>query len=250
VRLFVHELRGELKLYLRSRELAFFTFMLPMIFFVLLGSVYGDELIENRYRGSNYLLAGMIGYGAIATAFAGLAIVLVIRRETGILKRLRATPLPAGTYIAAVLATTMIAFAIECVVMIALGRVLFDVGVPERLFSLVLALLLGAVTFAALGIGVTAVIKSAEGSSAVINAIYLPMSFIAGSFFSPHAFPQFLRAIADVLPLTYFIRLVRDIMLQNDQIWAHPGPVAAVAAWGAVGVVAAVRGFRWEPQEG
>jgi ABC-2 type transport system permease protein len=250
VRLFVHELRGELKLYLRSRELAFFTFMLPMIFFVLLGSVYGDELIENRYRGSNYLLAGMIGYGAIATAFAGLAIVLVIRRETGILKRLRATPLPGGTYIAAVLATTMIAFAIECVVMIALGRVLFDVGVPERLFSLVLALLLGAVTFAALGIGVTAVIKSAEGSSAVINAIYLPMSFIAGSFFSPHSFPQFLRAIADVLPLTYFIRLVRDIMLQNDQIWAHPGSVAAVAAWGAVGVVAAARGFRWEPQEG
>jgi ABC-2 type transport system permease protein len=250
MKLFAHELRGELKLYVRSRELAFFTFLLPIIFFVLLGSVYGNDKIEHRYRGSNYLLAGMIGYGAIATAFAGLSIVLVIRRESGILKRLRATPLPASTYIAAVLSTTLIAFALECVALVALGRVLFDVPVPDHLLSLVLALLLGAVAFAALGIGITAAIKSAEGSSAVINAVYLPMSFIAGAFFSPHSFPQFLRAIADVLPLTYFIRLVREIMLDHEQIWAHLGSVAVVVAWGLLGVIVAVRGFRWEPREG
>ena len=94
MRIFVHELRGELQLYSRSRELAFFTFMLPLIFFVLLGSVYGSGDTINGYRGADYLLTGMIGYGLIATAFAGLAIVLVIRRENGVLKRLRATPSP------------------------------------------------------------------------------------------------------------------------------------------------------------
>ena len=52
-----------------------------------------------------------------------------------------------------------------------------------------------------------------------MNAIYLPMVFISGSFFSPHSFPQFLRAIADVLPLTYFIRLTRDVMLHGDEFW-------------------------------
>ena len=66
---------------------------------------------------------------------------------------------------------------------------------------------------------------------------------------SPHAFPQFLRAIADVLPLTYFIRLVRDILLHGQQIWTQGTSVGVVAAWGAVGVIAAVRGFRWEPRE-
>ena len=102
MRLLLHELKGELRLYTRSRELAFFTFMLPIIFFVLLGSVYGDEDMINGYRGPDYLLTGMIGYGVAATAFSGLAIVLVIRRESGVLKRLRATPLPAPVYIAAV----------------------------------------------------------------------------------------------------------------------------------------------------
>src|SRR5205807_179664 len=94
MRLFWHELKGELRLYGRSRELAFFTFMLPIIFFVLLGSVYGSRDRINGYRGADYLLTGMIGYGVAATGFAGLAIVLVIRRENGVLKRLRATPLP------------------------------------------------------------------------------------------------------------------------------------------------------------
>jgi ABC-2 type transport system permease protein len=252
MRLFRHELRGELLLYVRSRELAFFTFLLPIVFFVLLGSTYGTDRIksEGNVRGSNFLEAGMIGYGAISIAFAGLAIVLVIRRETGVLKRLRATPLPAPAYIAALLSAFLIAFAFEVVGLVVLGRVLFGIGAPDRVFSLVLALLLGAISFCGLGIGITSLIRSAEGASAVINAIYLPMSFIAGAFFSPHSFPTFLRWIADVLPLTYFLRLVRGIMLHGHEIWSEPGSVAAVAAWGIVGVIVAVRTFRWEPYEG
>ncbi|HKG44081.1 MAG TPA: ABC transporter permease [Gaiellaceae bacterium] len=249
MKLLLHELRGELLLYTRSRELAFFTFLLPMVFFVLLGSTYGDDTVEG-VRGSNYLEAGMIGYGAISIAFAGLAIVLVIRRETGILKRLRATPLPASAYVAAVLSAFMAAFAVEVMGLILLGRVLFGIGVPNNLLSLALALLLGAVSFCGLGIGVTALIKSAEGASAVVNAIYLPMSFIAGAFFSPHHFPQVLRAIADVLPLTYFLRLVRNIMLHDAEIWTQGTNVAVLAAWGLAGVIVALRAFRWEPHEG
>ena len=80
-----HELRSQMRLYWRSRELAFFTFALPIIMFFLLGSVYGKDRIkaEHNVRGADYLLAGMLGYGAIATGFAGLSIMLVIRRESG-----------------------------------------------------------------------------------------------------------------------------------------------------------------------
>jgi ABC-2 type transport system permease protein len=91
MRLFLHQLRAEQKLFWRSRELAFFTFLLPILFFLLLGSAYGDDEI-NGVSGYEYLLAGMIGYGAASTTFAGLALLLVIRRESGVLKRLRATP--------------------------------------------------------------------------------------------------------------------------------------------------------------
>jgi ABC-2 type transport system permease protein len=252
VRLFRHELRGELLLYVRSRELAFFTFLLPMIFFLLLASVYGDDRIksEGNVRSANFLEAGMIGYGAIAIAFAGLAIVLVIRRESGILKRLRATPLPAPAYVAALLCAFLAAFAVEVVGLVAIGRLFFSVPLPSHIVSLVLALLLGAVSFCGLGIGLTALIKSAEGASAVVNAIYLPAAFISGSFFSPHAYPRVLRAIADVLPLTYFLRLIRNVMLHGHEIWSQGANVAVVVAWGIAGVIVALRSFRWEPSEG
>jgi len=248
VRLFWHEVKTEQKLYWRSRELAFFTFALPIVIFFLLGSVYGHDTIDG-VKGSHYLLAGMLGYGVAATTFAGLSIVVVVRREGGILKRLRGTPLPAWAYIAAVLASTIFVFALEAVALIVLGRAVFGVPPPTHVVSLILALLLSALVFTALGLALTAFVRSSEGSSAVVNAVYLPMVFISGSFFSPHSFPHFLRVIAAVLPLTYVIRLARDIMLHGAEIWDQPGSVGVLAAWGVVGLVVALKGFRWEPRQ-
>jgi ABC-2 type transport system permease protein len=247
-----HELRVEQKLFWRSRELAFFTFALPIVFYVLLASVYGRKRTDTiaGVPGSDYLLAGMLGYGVVATAFAGLAISLTIRRESGILKRLRATPLPGVSYFGGVLGSTLVVYAIEAIVLVAIACLGFDAAFPPRLFSLVLALLLGAVAFAAMGIGLTTVIRSAEGSSAVVNAIYLPMLFISGAFFEQDKFPDFLQKIADILPLSHFISLVLDILFHGQQIWDQWGDVAVVAAWGAFGAVVAFRRFRWEPREG
>jgi len=251
VRLLLHQLRNEQRLYWRSHELAFFTFLFPVLIFVLLGSVYGNDKIksEHHIKGSHYLLAGILGYGLASTAFAGLAIILVIRRESAILKRLRGTPLPAWAYIASTVISAIIVYAIEVIVLVALARVLFGVPFPSKVLSLVLALLLGAFAFAAMGIGLTTAIRSAEGSSAVVNAVYLPMGFISGSFWSPHAYPRFLEVIADILPLTYFIRMTRDIVLHNTEIWNEGTAVGVIAAWGAVGLFFALRRFRWEPRE-
>ncbi|MDQ3994846.1 MAG: hypothetical protein M3265_08635, partial [Actinomycetota bacterium] len=87
-RVFLHELQTDQRLFWRSREAAFFTFLLPIILLVLLGSVYGDDEIEG-VGATTYLLAGLLGYGVVSTAFASLAISLVIRREAGVLKRIR-----------------------------------------------------------------------------------------------------------------------------------------------------------------
>jgi ABC-2 type transport system permease protein len=251
VSVLLHQFRAEQRLYWRSRELAFFTFIFPLLIYVLLGSVYGDDPIESEgITGSEYLLAGILGYGVAATAFAGLAIVVVVRRESGVLKRLRGTPLPAWAFVLATLASTIVVFAIETVALLVLANLMFDVPYPERWISLALALLLGAVAFAALGVALTTVIRSAEGASAVVNAVYLPMAFLAGSFWTTEAYPPVLEAIANVLPLTYFIRLMRDIVLHNEQLWANWTDVCVVAAWGLVGLVVTVKRFRWEPQEG
>lgn len=247
----LHQFRSEQKLYWRSRELAFFTFIFPLIIFVLLGSVYGDDPVEGEgVTGSEYLLAGVLGYGVVATAFAGLAILVVVRRESGVLKRLRGTPLPAWAYVLGTLASTVVVFVIEAVALIVLAKLMFDVPFPEQPVSVALGLLLGAVAFAALGVALATVIRSAEGASAVISAIYLPMAFLAGSFWTTHAYPPVLEAIANLLPLTYFIHLMRDIVLRHEQIWTNGTDVAVVAAWGIFGLVVTVKRFRWEPQEG
>jgi ABC-2 type transport system permease protein len=248
VRLFFHQLRAEQKLFWRSRELAFFTFLLPILFYMLLGSAYGDDEI-NGVEGYQYLLAGMIGYGAASTTFAGLALLLVIRRESGVLKRLRVTPLPPATYVAAVLGSIIFIFLLEAAILIAIGRFAYDVPMPGSFVSLIVVILLGAASFAALGIGLTALIKSAEGSSAVVNALYLPLSFISGAFFSADTFPDVLQKLALLLPLSHLIRLTRDVMVYDDRVWDHLGDAAVVAIWGLIGLVGAIRGFRWEPRE-
>ncbi|NUR77678.1 MAG: ABC transporter permease [Thermoleophilia bacterium] len=250
MRLFVHEVRTEQLLFWRNREAAFFTFLLPIIFFLVFGSIYGDSTIkEEHLRAAPFLEAGMIGYGVASTAFAGLAITMVIRREGGVLKRIRATPLPPWTYLVAVLVSTFLVFLIEAALIIVIGRLLFSVGIPNRPFSLLVVLVLGAIAFAAMGLGLTGYVRSAEGSSAVVNFVYLPMAIISGTFLSPKGYPSFLRAIAEVLPLTYYTKLTRDVMVHHHHLWADPGAIAVVLVWAAIGLAAAIRGFRWEPRE-
>jgi ABC-2 type transport system permease protein len=245
--LFLHELRNQQRLFWRSRESAFFTFLLPIIFLLLLGSLYGDEVIDG-VNGATYLLAGMLGYGVVATAFAGLAINLVIRRESGVLKRIRGTPLPAPVYLGAVITSILVVMAIETVVQVLIARYAIDAELPDSWAAFVVALLLGTVTFAALGLAMTAAVRSGEGSSAVITAVYLPMTFISGAFFSVDRLPSFLEAIADVLPLTYLLDFLRSALVEGEGIGSSWTDIGVLLLWGAVGLAVALRTFRWEPQ--
>jgi ABC-2 type transport system permease protein len=248
VPLFLHQLRYEQLLFWRSKEAALFIFLFPLLLFVLLGSVYGGRIYG--VPAPQALLSGLIGYGCANTAFAGLAITLVVRREGAILKRLRATPLPASTYVAAMLISTMIVFALQTVALFVLGRILYGTPFPTEIGSLVLAVIFGAGAFAALGVATASLIRSAEGSSAVVNFILLPMAFLTGSFGPTRHYPSFLRAIGDVLPLKYFIDLINAIYLRGHAIWTKPLALGVLAAWGVGGLLVAVFKFRWEPHDG
>jgi ABC-2 type transport system permease protein len=245
--LFVHQLRSEQLVFWRSREAAFFIFLFPLLLFVLLGSVYSGKIYG--VPAPEALLAGLVGYGCANTAFAGLAIQLVIRREDGILKRLRSTPLPPATYVTSLLASTLIVFALQTLALFLLGRALNGTPFPSDVASFVAAIVIGAAVFAALGTATASVIRSKEGSSAVVNSILLPMAFLSGSFGSTLHYPAFLRAIGDVLPLKYFISLVNAVYLHGSGVWTQPEDLAVLAAWGAFGLVFTIYKFRWEPRE-
>jgi ABC-2 type transport system permease protein len=248
MRLFLHELRTEQLLFWRSKEAALFIFVFPLLLFALLGSVYNGKIYG--VPAPQALLSGLIGYGCANTAFAGLAITLVVRREQGILKRLRGTPLPASTLVAAMLVSTLLVFALQTAALFGLGRAMYSTPFPRAIGSLILAVIVGSLVFAALGVATASLIRSAEGSSAVVNFILLPMAFLTGSFGPTRHYPQFLRAIGDVLPLKYFVDLMNAIYLQGHAIWSKPLDLGVLAAWGLGGLLVAVLKFRWEPRDG
>lgn len=245
--LLLHQLRFEQRIFWRSKEAAVFIFIFPLLLYALLGSVYDGE-IEGE-PAVDVLLAGLFGYGAMNTAFGGLAIMLVGRRELGVLKRLRSTPLPPRTYLGAVLLSTLVVFALQSVALLALGVSVFGASAPENPLGFAGAIVLGVASFAGLGLGATALIRSAEGVSAVVNVVTLPMAFVSGAFGPTSSYPEFLQAIAEVLPLTYFLDIANGVYLHGDSLFADPGALAIVAAWGLAGLVVALRRFTWVPRE-
>jgi ABC-2 type transport system permease protein len=251
VSLLLHQLVFEQRIFWRSREAAIFVFVFPLLLYTLLSSVYGDEieLGDDALPAEDVLLAGLLGYAAANTAFGGLAIILVVRREMGLLKRMRATPLPPPAYIAAVLLSILVTFTLQAIALLVLGRVLFGAGSPGNWLGFAGTILLGAACFACLGLAAAALIRSSESVAAVVNVVLLPMAFLSGSFGPTQDYPRVLQAIADVLPLKYFLDVVYGVYLDGESLFADPTALGVVAAWGIVGLVVALLRFGWVPRD-
>jgi ABC-2 type transport system permease protein len=242
-----HQVRADQLIFWRGRESAVFVFLFPVLLFLLLSTVYSGEF-EGRPL-TDYFVPSLITYGVANTTFGGLAIILVLRREVGVLKRIRATPLPAATFLGATLCSTLLVFALQTAAIMLLGRLLYDWRLPEQWPSLLLAFALGALCFAGMGFGAAALIRSGEGASAVVNVLVLPMAFLSGGFGPTRDYPQFLQTIADVLPLTYLVEIVQAAVYGGEPIWRQPWAVLVLLAWGVAGSLVAWRRFGWEPRE-
>ena len=247
MRLFWHQLRAEQLIFWRNRESAVFLFIFPVMLFVLLGSFYDGEIDGNPAR--DVLLVGMIGYGAANTGFAGMAITLVIRREYGILKRLRSTPLPAGLYFAASLGSILIVFALQTVTLYILGGLFYDTHLPEQHRG-----------------GRPARLPRCRRlhRPRARNRLADPLrrGSLRGRERDPAARWRSSRArsaSATTPPCSRhsrtccrsrtYIDLVSAAALDGDWPWSDPSSVAIVAAWGAAGYAVAARRFTWEPRE-
>ena len=245
--LFAHQVRADQLIFWRGRESAVFVFLFPVLLFLLLSTVYSGDFDGQPI--TDYLVPSLITYGVANTTFGGLAITLVLRRESGVLKRIRATPVPATTFLGATLCSTLLVFALQAVAIMLLGRLLYGWGLPEQWPSLLLAFALGALCFAGMGFGAAALIRSGEGASAVVNVLVLPMAFLSGGFGPTRDYPEFLQTVADVLPLTYLVDIVQAAVYEGEPIWQQPVAVLVLLAWGLAGSLIAARRFGWEPRE-
>jgi ABC-2 type transport system permease protein len=248
-----HQLRYDLKTFVRNPAAVFFTAVLPLIFLVALTGIFGNEFNEVLgVKMSTYYVPSILALSVVSATFINLAMSLTRLREDGVLKRLRGTPLPAPVFIVSRVLQSFVVTAMLVVVLSLVGRLLYGVTLPtSTVGALVVALLVGAATFSCLGIAVTRLIPNEDAAPAVTNAIALPLYMISGTFFSTEDAPGWMRSVARFFPLRPFsdalLRTFDPATTGAGFDWPH---LAVVAAWGAAGLLAALLTFRWTPREG
>ena len=179
----------------------------------------------------------------LGSCYGQLAIVLAARRQNGILKRIRATPLPAWAYFAGLLAHCILVSLVDIALIIGVGR-LYGVPLPSHWLAIALTLVLGAATFCSLGVAVASVISNAEAAPAVAQLVLFPLLFLSGTYLPIHS--QLLNRITGWLPVRPFNEALTGPLARHAGAdWRH---LAVLAVWGVVGAVVAVRRFRWDPR--
>ena len=262
----------------RNRQSAVFSFGLPVMFVLLFGMLFRGNSTEGTGGVSytSYFVAGMIGVSLLSATFSNLSITLAFQRDQLILKRMRGTPVSAPAIFAGIVLNAVIVVIIQVVLILCLGRILFDTPFPKNPWTFVIVILAGIVVFAMAGIGFTGLISNADSGPAVVQVPFLILQFISGVFFPYESEPQLLKTVANIFPLRWLIDAIRAGYLGVDYFHAReitkggppgskpttltvPVPVhswAALAAcgtaflvmgiWLIVFVVLAKRRFRWE----
>jgi len=188
----------------RNRTRAFFAVGFPMVFLVVFAALNKDATVDTR-GGIAYdtvFLPGILSYGVVMATFTNLAVETARLRDAGMLKRVRATPLPAWTYLAGRVGSAVIVALATTVLTLILGATAYDVHLrPEALPGLLAALALGTAAFAALGVGIVRWIPNADAAPVVVNVVLLPLTFISGVWGPSDGEPAFLAHLAHAFPV-------------------------------------------------
>lgn len=235
----------EFRLFLREPSAAFFTLAFPLILLFVFASISGNDP-DPEFGGwgaADVMVQGYIGLIIGTVAFMGIPVTIGSYRQYGILKRLRATPLQAPTVIIAHIVVNGVITGLGTVLLLIVGRVVYDLRSPEAPFSLVVAWLLSYLSFSVVGFTLAGIFPTARTAQAVGSAIYFPQMFLSGAAFPRELFPDGLRRATEFLPMTQINILIADL-------WrGHGWNATAVIVLLAIGVVAAIiafRTFRWE----
>ncbi len=251
--LVVHQVRYEQKAYWRNPASAFFTFVFPLVFLVIFASLNNGTTISflGGLAYNQFYVPAIIAFGVISATYTQLAISLSLRRQSGELKRFRATPLPAWALIGGLLGNSVVVAALITVLTAALGVLAYGVVFPGHWLALGLSLAVGAAAFCAIGVMMSTLVPNADAAPAVVNAVFFPVLFLSGTFF-PVDPTSVLARIADLFPIRHFNQALFSAF---DPRLAH-GPthgfawtdITVVALWAIAASLIAVRRFRWEPR--
>ena len=251
-----HQFRYDLLAFFRNGQSRFFTLALPVLFLVIFASVFGNETVRipggSEVKQTTYYVPGIVTLGVVSAGLMNLVISVVIQRESGVLKRRRATPVPAWVLIAGRALTAVVVSGLIAAILIAIGVVIYGVTLPLRhVPAVVLAVVVGALAFCCIGYAVVSVVSSEDSAQPLVQAVILPLYFISGVFFPEDQIPSFLLSVADVFPIRH---LQQALLAAFDPARSGSaielGHLGVVALWGVVALAFAIRRFSWSPRGG
>ena len=236
---------SEWRLLLREPSAFFFTLVFPILLVLVFGGIFGNDPADG-FDGIGAMDRQVPAYCVLiigTLAIFNIPIQLASYRELGVLRRLRATPVRAWMLFASQLIVGFAVTALGTVLMLIIGRILFDLHMPARPFATALALLLGVVSFASAGFLIAALATSSRQVQVVANLLYFPQLFLSGTSFPRELFPHWLRVVSEWLPLS-------QLVLQVQALWFGDGwratSLVYLAVLFVVGTALSVRLFRWE----
>ncbi len=233
--------RLERKMFWRNPTAAFFNFFLPLLFLALFGAIF-----SGNQHSLNVIVPGIAGMSVMSTTFSALSMNITFLREQGVLKRVRGTPLPTGSYLAAIGANAVTNAFLQVTIVVLAGKVFFGIGWPKDWLELILFTGAGVVCLASLGVAFSHVIPNFDSAPAYQNIVFLPTIFVSGVFYDASHVPTFLRDIAQALPLVHIIDGLKGALVTGAGIGDNLSALAVLALWSAFGIFFAVRGFSWE----
>jgi ABC-2 type transport system permease protein len=249
--LVLHQARYDLLAILRNRQARFFTLFLPIIFLVIFVGVFGNHVVgPGSMKASAYYVPGIATLGVIAASFVNLVISITAQREGGVLKRRRATPVPAWVLIAGRTLTAVLTSLVVLTVLLAIGRIAYSVSLPtSTLPGIALTAVVGSITFCVLGYGLSTAIKNEDAAQPMTQALMLPLYFVSGVFVPNIQLPSWLRHVAQVFPVQHLSdglhNAYRPTVHGVGIVWSDIG---VLAIWLAIGLGVALMRFSWLPK--
>ena len=198
----------------------------------------------DNVRFIDFLTPGMVGM-MIMWVNLGVGFLLVTWREQGILRRLGVTPLRPGSLIASQAVSFALISLTQTVIILGMGRIVFDVEVTGSYLWLALTVLLGVLAMLSVGYVIASLLKSVTSVNAVINLVAFPMIFLGGSYF-PLDTPPVLNPLVNAIPLTHLNDALREVVNHSGGLGDLWLSWTVLAAWIVGGFVLSMRLFRWQ----
>jgi ABC-2 type transport system permease protein len=258
----VQQIQTELKLFWRSQETIFLTFLVPMLAMALfiylsregmLASVFdllfqglgGEGKDASDYSPITFMTLGMITYCIIAASFESPLPKLVRERDRGLLKRLGGTPLQTWKFLMAKAVSASVLALAEVFLILVVGVVSKELSVVGKWWDLGILLFLGSLMLSGLAFSLSSLTKTFDSAIVVVHGVYIPMLLLCGAFVPIEVMPKVLEGIARLLPLTYFVTPFREVMVNGSNLVANAGDVLVLLGWTAGGWILAIKTFRW-----